>query len=205
MRSHTTKTVNNHVRTINSMIAGLKNEQRYNGDRLEMMKKLCNDFEDTLLFALYLVKKVQTNVNQNPSLTTHKDLIDESIALFEPYIHGKIISAKEMMVLKIQVAKLEAAQDLFIPANGERIRIIRDWNVLVLETAFNCLLYPKESADRGYKLSRHYAEVSIPDRGTGFLIESADRLQDIADFWQEHYKHKQEHNEVAAQETAAAA
>ncbi len=204
MRSHTTKTVTNHVRTINGMVEGLRNEQRYNGERLEMMRKLCNDTEDTLLFALCLVKKVQTSVHANPDLTTHKNLIDESIALFEPYIHGKTITAKEMMQLKIQVATLEAAQDLFIPTNGERIRIIRDWNVLVLETAFNCLLYPKESAERGCKLARHYAEVSIPDRGTGFLLESADRLQDIADFWANHYKgHHNDNPEPVEEEVAA--
>ena len=192
MRTHAIKTINSHVRTFNAMVEGLRNEQRYNSERLTSIRTLCNDSDDTTWFALYLIKKVQHSVAQNPDLSIHKALIDESIALFEPFVHGKIINNIEMMNLKIQVARLEAVQDLFIPHNGERIRIIKDWNVLVLEAAYNCLLYPKESVDRGYKLARHYAEVSIPDRGTGLLIESADRLQDIANFWAEHYKAHQE-------------
>jgi hypothetical protein len=175
------------------MVEGLRNDQRYNSERLDSIRTLCNDSDDTILFALYLAKKVQNSVAENPALSSHKELIDESLALFEPFVHGKIINNIEMMHLKIQVARLEAVQDLFIPKNGERIRIIKDWNVLVLEAAYNCLLYPKESVERGAKLARHYAEVSIPDRGTGLLVESADRLQDIANFWEEHYKG---HNEI---------
>jgi hypothetical protein len=188
MRTHAIKTINSHVRTFNTMVEGLRNEQRYNTERLEGIRTLCKDSGDTVFFALYLAKKVQKSVAENPSLSSHKDLIDASLALFEPFVHGKIINNIEMMNLKIQVAKLEAIQELFIPVNGERIRIIKDWNVLVLEGAYNCLLYPRESVERGAKLAKYYAEVSIPDRGTGLLLESADRLQDIANFWKEHYK-----------------
>lgn len=203
MRTHALKTINSHVRTLNTMVEGLRNDQRYNSERLESLRTLCNDSDDTLLFALYIAKKVQESVHKNPELSSHRNIIDESLALFEPFVHGKIINNIEMMNLKIQVAKLEAVQDLFIPKNGERIRIIKDWNVLVLEAAFNCLLYPKESSDRGYKLARHYAEVSIPDRGTGLLVESADRLQDIANFWKEHYKGHHETNHTEATHQAA--
>jgi len=199
MRTHAIKTINSHVRNYNAMVEGLRNDQRYNSERLDSIRTLCNDSDDTILFALYLAKKVQNSVVENPELSSHKKLIDESLALFEPFVHGKIINNIEMMHLKIQVARLEAVQDLFIPKNGERIRIIKDWNVLVLEAAYNCLLYPKESVERGAKLARHYAEVSIPDRGTGLLVESADRLQDIANFWEEHYKG---HNETAQEAIA---
>jgi hypothetical protein len=201
MRTHAIKTINSHVRNYRTMVEGLRKDQRYNSERLESIRTLCNDADDTLLFALFLAKKVQTSVIENIGLSLHINLINESVALFEPFVHGKVINNIEMMNLKIQVARLEAVQDLFIPKNGERIRIIKDWNVLVLEAAYNCLLYPKESADRGYKLARHYAEVSIPDRGTGLLVESADRLQDIADFWEDHYKghHEANHSEATAQ------
>jgi hypothetical protein len=189
MRSHAKKTVMNHVKVIKNMVAALHNGERYNTERLEFMKTLCNDIEDTLLYALFLAAKVNARLEANPSLSPNVALIKQSFEMLEEYVHGKTIGSEDMMNLKITVAKLEACQDLYVPRNGERIRIVKDWFALVLESCMNCIIYPKESTIRGYQATKSYCEVSIADRGKGLLIESADKLADVAEFWEEHYKH----------------
>jgi hypothetical protein len=58
--------------------------------------------------------------------------------------------------------------------------------LVVVETALECVLRPWASPDLGYCLARQYAERYNSRYGTGLIPESAPMVEDIADFWGRH-------------------
>ena len=65
--------------------------------------------------------------------------------------------------------------------------MIHSREVLVAETALECILNPFASSDLGYLLARWYAERYNSRYGTGLIPESAPMMEDIAEFWGRHF------------------
>ena len=59
--------------------------------------------------------------------------------------------------------------------------------LLVVETALQCALHPWASSDLGYRLARQYAERYNSRYGSGLITESAPFVEDIAEFWGQHF------------------
>jgi hypothetical protein len=67
------------------------------------------------------------------------------------------------------------------------VRIIHSMDLLVVETALECILRPLDSSAFSYLLARRYAERYNQRFGTGLLPESAPMMEDITEFWGRHY------------------
>jgi hypothetical protein len=61
--------------------------------------------------------------------------------------------------------------------------MMQSTDVLIIELALSCLVYPADAAYWGYRLVREYAERSDPRYGAGLIPESAPLVEDIAEFW----------------------
>ncbi|EKV03370.1 hypothetical protein Lepto7375DRAFT_5665 [Leptolyngbya sp. PCC 7375] len=60
-------------------------------------------------------------------------------------------------------------------------------DVLLIEKALYGILRPSESGHWGYQISRNYAERYNARYGSGLIPESAVLVEDIANFWCQHY------------------
>ena len=67
------------------------------------------------------------------------------------------------------------------------VRIIECWELLIVETAMECLLYPSHASILGYQIARKYAEKYDPHYGTGLIPKSAPMMDEIAEFWGSHF------------------
>ena len=63
------------------------------------------------------------------------------------------------------------------------MRLIESREVVLVEDAIACLLFPYQSADWGYRLARDYAERYDPHYGSGLVSDSAPYVEEIAGFW----------------------
>jgi len=62
-------------------------------------------------------------------------------------------------------------------------RIIESTELLLVENALRCVLFPRESAYWAYQVAKGYAERYDPRYGEGLIPKSAPMVEDIADFW----------------------
>ena len=67
------------------------------------------------------------------------------------------------------------------------MRIIECWELLIVETAMECMLHPMHASIIGYQVARKYAEKYDPHYGTGLIPKSAPMVEEIAEFWGRHY------------------
>ena len=58
--------------------------------------------------------------------------------------------------------------------------------LLVVETALECVLSPWASSELGYVIARQYAERYDSRYGNGLIPASAPLVEDIAEFWGRH-------------------
>ncbi len=72
-------------------------------------------------------------------------------------------------------------------SNGHDVRIIECWELLIVEKAIECMLYPMHASIIGYQVARKYAEKYDPHFGTGLIPKSAPMVEEIAEFWGLHY------------------
>ena len=59
------------------------------------------------------------------------------------------------------------------------MRIIECWELLIVETAMECLLNPQYASINGYRVARKYAEKYDPHYGTGLIPKSAPMIEDL--------------------------
>ena len=85
------------------------------------------------------------------------------------------------------LSEIRSAQGRYEHQRWGRVRIIESMELLVVETAFECVLHPWASSDLGYRLARKYAERYNSRYGTGLIPESAPFVEDIAEFWGKHF------------------
>jgi hypothetical protein len=81
------------------------------------------------------------------------------------------------------LGRMQAEQDEHRSVPFGAVRLIRDWELLIVENAARCLLNPRESGQWAYRVARDYAERYDGSHGTGLTPESAPPLEDILAFW----------------------
>jgi len=67
------------------------------------------------------------------------------------------------------------------------VRLIKNWQVLIIEEALNCFKHP-DNPRKGYGLTRSYTEKYNPSYGTGLIPKSKELLLDVIKYWKKYYK-----------------
>jgi hypothetical protein len=83
-------------------------------------------------------------------------------------------------------SEIKSVQDRYENQRWGPVRIIESTELLVVETALECVMHPWASSDLGYHLARQYAERYDPRHGNGLIPKSAPMVEDIAEFWGKH-------------------
>jgi hypothetical protein len=156
--------------------------------RLTVLKRLCTEWEHAASFARYLAELARNHFRTAPParldaerVHTFGTRIDTALGCIHSYLAEPTRDAE--LALRAARRDLESAQDETRDTRWATIRTIHSRDALVVENAIHCILDPRDSATRGYRLGRDYAERYDPRHGTGLVPESAPLVRDIADFW----------------------
>jgi hypothetical protein len=174
------------VQTLTEIAADLHQGKDYNITRLTMLKSLCSDPDAAAQFALYIAKKAQQAMKRpgrSPSKTKqrYQRLVGSGVRRMTKHI--KEGTTETQSSLDDVHSEIQGVQDQYENQRWGSVRIIKSRELLVVETALECVLRPWASSDLGYRLARQYAERYNPRYGTGLIPESAPFVEDIAEFW----------------------
>lgn len=105
--------------------------------------------------------------------------------------------SKEQKILMITEDDEKQIQDLtsnFWRSQNDRrrvhwsdVRIIKNWQILIIEDALNCFKYFDDTR-KGYEFTRSYTEKYNPSFGTGLIPDSKELLFDVTEYWRKYYK-----------------
>jgi hypothetical protein len=178
------------IRTLTQIAADLRQGKDYNITRLTMLKSLCSDEDAAAQFALYIAKKTQQAMKRpgrSPSKTQqrYQRLVGSAVRRITKHLKEETPETKS--ALHDVHSKIRDVQDRYEHQRWGPVRIIESTELLVVETALECVLYPWASSDLGYRLARQYAEEYSSRYGTGLIPKSAPMVEDIAEFWGKHF------------------
>ena len=178
------------IRTLAQIASDLRQGKDYSITRLTMLKSLCSDPDAAAQFAFYLAKKIQQAMKRPgrpPSKTQqrYQRLVGSAVRRMRKHLKEGITETESS--LGDIHSEVRSVQNQYEHQRWGAVRIIKSTELLVVETALECVLHPWASADLGYRLARQYAERYNPRYGTGLIPESAPMVEDIAEFWGQHF------------------
>ena len=177
------------LRTLADIAADLRGGKNFNITRLTVLKGLCSDPDAAAQFALHIAKKTQQAMKRpgrSPSKKQQRYQRLVSRAVRRMAKHLKEGTSETESLLNDVHSELRSVQDQYENQRWGPVRIIETTELLVVETALECVMHPLASSDLGYRLGRQYAERYDPRHGTGLVLESAPMVEDIAEFWGKH-------------------
>ena len=181
------------IQTLAQIAAELRQGKDFNITRLTLLKSLCSDPEAAAKFACHLASLTQKKMKiaicpshiQPENWVQYQRLAARAVRGMTRYLkEGTTEAASPLRDLLIVIRK---AQDKFERQQWGPVRIIESGQLVMVETALECVLHPWASSELGYRLARQYAERYNPHYGTGLLPESAPMVGEIADHWGRHY------------------
>jgi len=181
------------IQTLAQITADLRKGKDYSITRLTVLKSLCADPEAAVQFALHIAKltrkKMANRSRPGPAKPTksglYKKIVVDAVRGMTGYMKRRSTKTEEALYELLSQAK--DAQNEYDRQQWGPVRIIHSMDLLVVETALECVLRPLDSSAFGYLLARRYAERYNPRFGTGLLPESAPMMEEIVAFWGRYY------------------
>jgi hypothetical protein len=183
------KTVRNLARTADELRRG----KCFPVARLAAVKNLCRDPEAAAKFAREIAKLTleKMDARRRPAnmrlarWTAYQRLAVDAVEGIAQFAKRRTKAKESYLCRLLWLAR--DAQNAHEHHRWGVVRIIDCWDLLVIETAMECALYPWASADLGLQLARQYAEQYDPRFGMGLVPDSAHMIDEIANFWGQYY------------------
>jgi hypothetical protein len=178
------------ARKFAQMAAELRQGQDFPVTRLTGVKNLCQEPAVAARFVTYLARITLERVEQGKGRTRqrndaksdrHRQLMTEAVAALEQWLVSPSESLRQQLWELLGQMRQEQNEYQNIPFGA--VRLVRDWDLLLIEYAAQCTLRPNESPYWAYQTARHYAERSSSRYPHGLIPDSAPLVQDIADYW----------------------
>ncbi len=171
------------IQTLAQIAADLAEGQNFNITRLTILKGLCADPDAAAKFALHIAKLAQKKMKV--SKPTYKRLIAAGVRVISRHLKTPTEKTEERLWDLFTEAK--EAQSRCEHQQWADVRIIKCWELLIVETALECVLRPWASSVLGYQVARKYAEKFDSRFGSGLIPKSAGFVEEIAEFWGRYY------------------
>ncbi len=158
--------------------------------RLTVLKGLCQDPDRAHRFVVYLARKTLKRVKAGKGRSgkartawqrAHRQLMTEALAEMDAWMR-RPTDAQRHLLLEL-LGRIRDEQNEYKRIKWGAVRIIRDWDLLMFESALHCLLdQSQEAGGWAYQMVRDYAERSDSYHSGGLTPSSVPLLQDIVDF-----------------------
>jgi DNA-binding MarR family transcriptional regulator len=172
------------------MAAELRQGQDFPITRLTSVKNLCQEPAVAARFVTYLARITLERVQQGKGRTRQRpdaqadrgrQLMTEAVVTLERWLDSPSESLRRRLWELLGQMRQEQNEYQKIPFGA--VRLVRDWDLLLIEEAVQCILRPNEAPFWAYQIARDYAERSSSRYANGLIPESAPLVQDIADYW----------------------
>lgn len=173
------------IRTLAQIAAKLQDGDHFPVTRLTALKSFCEDREAAAKFALYLAKLTQAKAKAKPTKPEYERLIADGVRAMTRHLRKPTEQSKSR--LEELFAQAKQAQSKFERQQWADVRIVDCWDLLIVETAMECILQPWYSSAIGYQLARKYAEKYDSRYGSGLIPKSAPMMAEIVEFWGRHF------------------
>ena len=187
------RTIVKKIQTLAEIAAELRQGKSFKVTRLTLLKNLCNRPEDAAKFAVHLAKRTLKRMQEQkcPSHITSDNWEHYlKLAAMATRVMTKRVKqaiAEEPLPLDALRTEIRNAQSQYERQPWKSVRIIHSWELLIVETALECVLRPSVSQVLAYDLARQYCERYDARYGSGLIPESAPLVEDIAEFWGRHF------------------
>jgi hypothetical protein len=193
MEQQVSRTIVRKIQTLAEIATELRQGKSFKVTRLTLLKNLCDRPEDAAKFAVHLAQRTLKRMQEQkrPSHITSEN--------WEHYLKLAATAAREMTkYVKQQMTgehwplhalrkEIRDAQSQYERQPWKHVRIIHSRELLIVETALECVLRPSVSQVLAYDLARQYCERYNARYGSGLIPESAPLVEDIAEFWGRHF------------------
>jgi DNA-binding MarR family transcriptional regulator len=168
----------------------LRQGKDFSVTRLTSIKSLCQNPAASARFVTYLARKTLQRVEQGTGRTRqrsaeqagrHRQMMTDAVAALEQWPDSPSEARRQQLWELLDQMRQEQNEHQNIPLGA--VRLVRDWDLLLVEYAVQCVLRPSESPYWAYQTARDYAERSSSPYPNGLTPESAPLVQDIAEFW----------------------
>lgn len=177
------------ARKLAQMVADLRQGKHFPVTRLTSLKSLCQEPTVASRFVTFLARKTLQRVEQGKGHTrrrtkkaqAHVPLMTEAITAMEKWLASPTEARHEQLLDLLY--RMREEQNEYKQISWGAVRLVDDWDLLLVEYAVQCLLRPYESPHWAYQTARHYAERYNSRYPEGLIPQSAPLVQDIAEFW----------------------
>ena len=178
------------ARKLAQMAAKLRQGEHFPITRLTIIKRLCQKPAVAARFVTHLARLTLNRVNEgqgrtrqplNADADRRRELMTEAVGVLEQSLNSRAASVRERLLKLFGKMRQEQNEHKKIPFGT--LRLIRDWDLLLIEHAVQCVRQPNQSPYWAYQTARNYAERYSSKYGNGLIPDSAPLVQDIADFW----------------------
>jgi len=175
------------IQALAKLANDLRHGQHFNITRLTLIKSLCSDPATPAKFAVHIAKLAQRQfkARSGKKKQEYEELIARAIPAMTRFLKSPTEATESKLWEFHQRAK--DAQSKVEHQRWADVRIIECWELLIVETAMECLLYPSHSSILGYQVARKYAEKFDSRYGPGLNPRSAPMMDEIAEFWGRHF------------------
>jgi hypothetical protein len=181
------------IQILTQIAAELRQGKHFKTSRLTLLKSLCSDPEATTKFAHHLAKLTLKKMKTEscPSHIMSEDwkqyqrLATDAVRGMTQYL--KLRTKERESSLRNLLIVIRYAQGEFERQRWGPVRRIHSRDLLLVETALECVLRPIASQLLAYDLARQYSERYNARQGTGLIPESAPMVEEIAEFWGRHF------------------
>lgn len=157
--------------------------------RLTILKYLCRDCLAMLEFAYFISNKVTNRLEYSEDNILLQRPINESLQLMKKtisdFVNNGGVERDTQTKLFVLQKKIIDHQNTIETQKWSDVRIIHDWNILLIEEAISCFLN-SEHPQLAYRLARSYTEKHNSRFGTGLVPESLEYLKEVNIYWQDY-------------------
>jgi len=161
------------IQTLAQIAVELRQGEHFKITRLTMLKSLCSDEEAAMKFALHIAKKTQLamKTKKRPShikleeWERYQRLVGSAVRRMTKRLKEGTTEAEEP--LRELLSEIRNTQSQYEYQRWGPVRIVQSMELLVVETALECVLHPWASSDLGYRVARQYADTTL-DTEQGF-------------------------------------
>ncbi len=171
------------LQSLAQIAAALGGGDHFKITRLTAIKAFCADPEAAAKFALHIAKLVRARAK--PTKPEYERLIADGVKALAGHMRKPTERTKER--LRDLLADARQAQDKFEHQRWGAVRIVECWDLLIVETAMECVLRPYASLIIGYQLARKYAEKFDSRFGPGLNPASTPMMEEIVKLWGWHF------------------
>ena len=185
--------IRNKIKKLANIAADLRKGESFSITRLTTIKSLCEDSVGAELFSLHLAKlaqkkleiKIASQEEDRDELLEFETDVGNAVVQLEQFLKNRSNEAGSQ--LREVLSSVKNLQDKYKRQSWGRVRLISSSETLVVEYALTCVLSTNDQPYWAYLLAREYTEEYNPKYGTGLVPESAQMVEEIAEFWCNYY------------------